>query len=309
MSRSASTLWRLAAHSLLACFLANAANKFFVADLDYEALHGFYARIFDFVGDAPDQYRILPLLPLKLLCGYLPFNTAVLLYNLVFGFLSLELLWALGRKASESRRYAVSILLAGAYIYCQYTGWRPDTMGLLFLACLTAWVAWRVRDRLLREGALVLLTVALAFARADIALALAAILAAYHVRSMPLRLVLPLLPVAVQALLQWHIFPQAAYYTQTVMLWDNLGGYYLLRNPATYLVLALLLIYRQPLWDFVRRLWKRYPIVCCVLLAYLGLVLVVGRLNEYRIYLPFLPFLLAYWNDFDPRHEKEADPV
>jgi hypothetical protein len=299
-----SILLRLAAHGLLACFLANAANKFFVVDLDFEAVQGFYARIFAFAGDAPDQYRILPLLPLKLLCAHMPFNTAVLLYNLAFGWLGLELLWAVQPKAGEGRRTAVSVLFAGAYIYTQYTGWRPDTMGLFCLAALTVWVAWHVRDRLLREGALVLLVLALAFARADVALAFAAVLAAYHVRSMSLRLLLPVLPVAVQVLLQWVLFPEAAYYSKTVMLWDNLGGYYLLRNPATYLILALLLLYGRPLWAFTRQLWERYPIVCGALLAYLGLVLVIGRLNEYRLYLPFLPLLLAYWNEFRPRDEK-----
>ncbi|MEM7039731.1 MAG: hypothetical protein AAF570_22345, partial [Bacteroidota bacterium] len=67
---------RLLFHALLAFFLANAANKFFVVDLEYEMENGFYARIFNFQGDAPDQYRILPLLPLKLLCDQLPFNHA-----------------------------------------------------------------------------------------------------------------------------------------------------------------------------------------------------------------------------------------
>lgn len=303
------TIWRLAVHALLACFLANAANKFFVADLDYEAAHGFYARIFDFHGDAPDQYRILPLLPLKYLCQHLPFNTAVLAYNLVFGFLGLELLWRMTPRLSTQGRYTISVVLAGTYSYAQYTGWRPDTMGLFCLAACTAWVAWHLRDRTLREGLLLVLVLALAFARADVALALAALLAAYHVRTMALRLLLPILPVLVQALLQWQLFPEAQYYTQTVMLWDNLGGYYLLRHPATYLLLALLMVYGRPLRAFVRQLWRRYPIVCGILLAYLGLVLVVGRLNEYRLYLPFVPFLLAYWNEFRPRHEKEADPV
>ena len=303
------TIWRLAVHTLLACFLANAANKFFVAELDYELANGFYARIFEFQGDAPDQYRILPLLPLKYLCQHLPFNTAVLVYNLFFGFVGLELLWRMTPRLTTQGRYTIAVLLAGGYIYTQYTGWRPDTMGLFCLAALTAWVAWHLRDRTLREGLLLLLVVALAFARADIALALAALLAAYHVRTMAIRLLLPVLPVLVQALLQWQLFPTATYYTKTIMLMDNLGGYYLLRNPATYLLLALLLIFARPLWAFAQHLWQRYPIVCGVLLAYLGLVLVVGRINEYRLYLPFVPFLLAYWNESRPRHEKEADPV
>jgi hypothetical protein len=302
------TIWRLAAHFLLACFLANAANKFFVADLDIEAIQGAYAKIFAGQGDAPDQYRILPLLPLSALCSWLPFNTAVLLYNVVFGFLTLELLWAIVPGVAEGRKYALSILFAGAYIYCQYTGWRPDTMGMVFLASMSAWAALRLPASAWRDGLLLLLVVALSFSRADMALALAVILSAYFLRTLPVRIALPLLPLGIQALLQWGIFPDARYYTKPVMIWDNLSGYYLVRNPATYLILAVLLIYRLPLLQFARFLWKLYPIVCLVLIGYLGLVLVVGRVNEYRLYLPFLPFIWAYWNQFR-HHEKEADPV
>lgn len=297
---------RLLVHILLAVFLANAANKFFVPDLEYEAIHHFYARIFAFQGDAPDQYRILPLLPLKVLCTALPFNSAVLIYNTVAAFLVFELLWLLMRGISDSRKYATNLILSATYIYFQYTGWRPDTLGLLLICTLTVLAADRIRDPLLRDGSLLLGTLAIAFSRADIALAFAAYFALYKVRSLPIRLLLPGLPVFIQLVLQTWVFPDAQYYTQTIMLWDNLSAYYIIRHPATYLIIALLILYARPLAAYALWIWKRYPGFCFIVLGYLGLILVVGRLNEYRLYLPFLPLLLTFWSERTRLHEKET---
>ena len=106
-------LLRIAVHILLAAFLANAANKFFVADLDYEFANGFYEKIFVGLGDAPDQYRILPLGPLKLLCGYLPFedpNTNKLYKKIMAGDFELPRI-----LTPLSKEMLKSILNAGFY--------------------------------------------------------------------------------------------------------------------------------------------------------------------------------------------------
>jgi hypothetical protein len=303
------TAQRILVHLLLAAFLANAANKFFVADLEYEATHGFYQRIFEFRGDAPDQYRILPLLPLKWITTVLPFNTAVLLFNAICAFLAFEVFARLMKRRLPWEILAANALFAVAYIYTQYTGWRPDTMGLVLLAAVTTWASQHIRDRSLRDLAILLGILALGFSRADLAFAFAAYFSIYKVRSGVIRLVLPILPVAIQALLQLYIFPEATYYTQTFMLMDNLSGYYLLRNPATYLILAAMAaFYRQILAHF-SWIWKQYPYFVWIFAGYLALVLVMGRVNEYRIFLPFWPILLTFWREARDVNEKKAGTV
>lgn len=291
-------IWiRLAFHGLLAFFLANAANKFFVADLEYELAHGFYARIFAGVGDAPDQYRLLPLIPLKAICDFLPFNHAVLVYNVAVGFLVLELFWWIMGGLPRRQKLLFQLLFAMGYIYCQYSGWRPDTLGLLAVAAAVVLPPWWTVDRPATYGLRLLQTVlllALAFSRTDIALVYGAFLAIYGTQSWAWRLTWLLAPVGVQLLLQLVLFPEASYYSKTVMLTDNLSGYFLVRHPATWLILAVLLVFGRHLRDFVRRTW-RFRWLYALLTGYLLLVLVIGRVNEWRLYLPFLPLLLSIW--------------
>lgn len=294
--RNKDLILRLAFHLLLAIFLANAANKFFIADLDFELENGFYARIFNFLGDAPDQYRILPLLPLKLLCSYIPFNHAVLLYNLFFAFLVFEMFWWLKGAAAQRDKMLFNLIFAGIYIYTQYTGWRPDTMGLMAAACGAMIAAKAFPIGPIRNFMLLLSILILSFSRADIALIFAIYLAFYELKSWPLRGLLILSPIAVQALLQFALFPDAQYYSETIMLMDNLSGYYFFRNPATYLIFAALIALWKPISTFFSSTFAKYRYFYLLMGAYLLLVLVIGRVNEYRLYLPFVPIFLVIAN-------------
>lgn len=308
------SLVRLSVHVLLAAFLANAANKFFVADLDYEFANGFYAKIFVGLGDAPDQYRILPLAPLKLLCNWLPFNHAVLLYNLLFSFLAFELFWRTMGGLPPAKKYAFNLLLALSYIFLQYSGWRPDTMGLLVVCGMLAFpglcipVGQPLPRSILRDTAITLLLISLAFSRSDVALLIGAFYAIYQTKSWPLRLLWLALPIAIQYCLQTYLFPDAEYYSDRIMLGANLSGYYFARHPGSYLLLALAIVYRRAILRFIRETWA-YRWYYLLLLGYLGLVLVVGRINEYRLYLPFVPILLVIWRENSNANGTEADPV
>lgn len=283
---------RLLVHLLLAFFLANAANKFFVADLEAEFATGFYHRIFAGVGDAPDQYRILPLLPLQALCTQLPFNTAVLIYNFVLAFVFFELLWRLRPDWSAKRRFGLHMLLGLLYIYCQYTGWRPDTMGLLVVAAAATLAAGAAREKL-RLPVILVGVAALAFCRADVALVFGVFFSFRYLTTWPLRLLVLLVPVAVQIGLQLGLFPDAVYYSKTLMLADNLSGYYFIRNPFSWMLIAAGIVYRQEILAFVRGTFWNNRYFYGAMAGYLVLVLVVGRLNEYRLYLPFVPLFIA----------------
>lgn len=298
---------RVIIHGLLAVFLANAANKFFVADLEYELEHGFYKAIFNFVGDAPDQYRVLPLIPLDWLCDFLPFNHAVLVYNFIFTFVVLELFLFILRPMAQKKIFAVALLFVLGYNLCQFSGWRPDTMGLLFFATLLVLPLKLAGNLLSRPAAQSLLTlglIGLAFCRADVAMVYAFFLAIYQNSHWTVRMIWLMLPVGVQILLQFVLFPDATYYSKTVMVMDNLSGYYLLRHPATYLIVAVVLLWGKQIKEFIQASWK-YKWFYFALVGYLGLVFVIGRLNEYRLYLPFLPLFFFIWNE-KYLHEKAS---
>lgn len=312
--KTRNTILRLAVHLLLAAFLANAANKFFVADLDYELANGFYAKIFEGVGDAPDQYRILPLGPLKLLCDYLPFNHAVLVYNLFFSFLVFELFWLIMGGLSRSKKFTFNALFGLFYIFAQYSGWRPDTMGLMLVSALLALPGIFLTGEnpnfksVSRSLAISLLLIGLAFSRADIALFFAVLFAIYQTKSWALRLLWVGIPLATQFVLQEFLFPEAEYYSEKIMLWANLSGYYFARHPASYLFLALILAFWKPIGRFLRSTWS-HRWFYLLLLGYLGLVLVIGRLNEYRLYLPFVPIFLVIWRDKELSHGTTTDSI
>ena len=284
---------RLVVHVLLAAFLANAANKFFIIDLKSELNNGVYQKIFEGVGVAPDQYRILPLLPLKFLCQHLVFNHAVLIFNSVCAFLVFEFFWWFMGKVETQRKYIFQVLFAVTYIYSQFMGWRPDTLALLLVCCAT--LSGR---QCLPEGSVgrllwaTLGLIALSFSRADIGLVYGLFLGLYETRNWALRVLWATIPIAGQLFLQYYVYPDAVYYTEVVMLWDNLSGYYLIRHPVTYLIAAILLLFWRPMANFMRQNWDYhwYFILC---LAYFVLVLFVGRLNEYRLYLPLVPIFFV----------------
>lgn len=294
---SGSNPWvRIFIHLLLAAFLANAANKFFVPDLEYEAANSFYAKIFEFHGEAPDQYRILPLLGIKVIEGFLPFNLAVMAFNFLTAFLCFELLFVMLRKASIQSRLTFNLILAGVYIYLQYTGWRPDTMGLLLVGILAILPGFSLPPGPLKQLLTLLGITALAFCRSDIAVVYGVFLAIYQSGPISVRLLFPVIPVVVQLALQFVIFKNAEYYTKPMMLWDNLGMKYLVRNPATWLIPVVILIYFRPITKFIQRSWNSFRFLYLLLAGYVILVLFVGRINEYRLYLPFVPLFIWAWD-------------
>jgi hypothetical protein len=281
---------RVLVHLMLAAFLANAANKFFVPDL--EADESRYRLIFQFIGEAPDQYRILPLLPLKALCSIWTWHTAVLVYNFALGFLCLEMFTPLLPWKGQHQRLAFSAVFSVAFIYLLYTGWRPDTLGLLLVCLAVCLLALRMKEGPVKDMAITLVLIALAFSRAEIAMAYGFVLALQGRRRWAMAVLWVGMAAGVQLLLSKVVFPKAQYTTDTVMLKANLSGYYLVRNPATWLILAMCLIWWKALSTYLKTSWKKFFYFYLAALGYVLLVLVIGRVNEYRLYLPFLPLLL-----------------
>jgi len=291
---------RIVFHLLLAVFTANAANKFFISDLDFELTHHFYQNIFAFHGKAPDQYRILPLLLLKYLWKGLqvirpgaPWNHAVLLFNFLSAFAVYEVFFLLGTAWSVRKRLMFNLMFAILFIYTLYTAYRPDTLCSL-LICLLTLVVW------LRTSATaihLLALTALAFTRADVALIYGVFWAFYCRKNWTYLLPGIIIPILIQVLLQKWIFPEAVYYTKPIMFWDNLGGFYLRYNPATYCIAATILLFWREISDFIRGNWKRHWVFFGLFIAYFALIFVFGRINEYRLYLPFVPLFWVVFHN------------
>ncbi|MEL6862845.1 MAG: hypothetical protein AAFP19_00435 [Bacteroidota bacterium] len=291
---------RFLIHMILAIFIANAANKFFIGDLEYEKEHQFYGRILEFRGDAPDQYRIIPLLGikvvwegLKLVKAHVPFSNALLVFNFFCAFGLLEFFYQLMGHHRVRIRILFNLLFASLYIYTQYTGWRPDTLGLLFL-CTAYCMYFPFARPGWRSAILQILGIlVLSFSRSDMALIYGCFVAFYFEQRVWLKVCLVALPIISQLLLQFIIFPEATYYTTPIMILDNLKLYYLVQNPASWLILAFLLIFYNRISRYMKRHIYDYPFFYLLVGAYFGLVFIMGRVNEYRLYLPFIPLFMV----------------
>jgi hypothetical protein len=301
MSRE--TFSKIFFHLLLAAFTALAANKFFTLDLEYEETYHFYQRIFEWKGDAPDQYRILPLLALKGIRYFLPFHHSVLLLNFACTFLLFECFFILLNGRSEKVKIYFNLGFAVLFIYTQYTGWRPDTLALLLICSFTVVWVKSVRNLPLRDFGLITLLIALSFSRADMAMIYALFFGYYALRNWPLRILAVLIPVGIQLLLQQVLFPNASYYTHFLMISDNLHGFYLVMNPGTWLLVAVGFIFRKEFFSFLQMDVKKNLYFYIVFTIYLLLIFTTGRLNEYRLYLPFVPLFLLLHGASDGKEE------
>ena len=175
-------------HGLLAYFTANAGLKFFLASLDSIVGRAFILRVFEFTGNAPDQYRILPFLGLKwtwqlwqLIVPGAELEKAILIFNTLFGWFVYEGFFRLNSNWTESRRLRFNFLFAVLYAYWLFQGWRPETLGF-FAVCLGNALLWQ------RRAAPVwcwLALLVLAFCRADTALVYALFYGAWARRPWP----------------------------------------------------------------------------------------------------------------------------
>jgi len=95
-----------------------------------------------------------------------------------------------------------------------------------------------------------------------------------------------------QGLLQWLIFPEAEYFSDVVMVQDNLSGRFLIASPLTWLFAGLALLFLPQIRTISRFAWQRYRITAVAVLGYVLTLFIVARPNEYRLFLPMLPVIL-----------------
>lgn len=249
-------------------------------------------------GRAPDQYRVLPYILIhgvNIISELTPLNIYGLrIPILVFDTLCLTLA-ALAIRATFPRatnQYFVWCLFL-IYPYLQFDGYRPISAFILLISVVNirAIMAARLQDN--NSTIWVLLVVlTLSFTRADVALLYAAVFVGATTATRSIKVVMLTIPLLAQLLLTQVLFPDSEYFSATVMLVENLRGVFLLGSPLTYLVLALLLYYRNEALLFCSKLFKELPIVAVALAGYVALLFIVAMPNEYRLFLPLLPIVL-----------------
>ncbi|MFP6827418.1 MAG: hypothetical protein VB977_15085, partial [Pseudohongiellaceae bacterium] len=137
-----------------------------------------------------------------------------------------------------------------------------------------------------------LLIFLMSFTRADVAILFAVSALGLANASMLLKICVAIVPLVVQVLLSTMIFSDAEYFSQLVMISDNLSLRFLASSPLTYFLIALLVGYWPSIINFIKQAAKTHVFVLVAMCGYVVTLFVIARLNEYRLFLPFLPLVL-----------------
>jgi hypothetical protein len=249
-------------------------------------------------GRAPDQYRVVPYLLIGLIqdaINSLPgidveLRYPVLIFDSVFLYLSVMSI----RKHFDSiGGQSIQWFLLLIYPFLMFDGYRPTASFILFLSIHIV-VFMRNANAGNKKAwfPFTLLIVLMSFTRADVAILFAVSALGLANASMLLKICVAIVPLAVQVLLSTVIFSDAEYFSQLVMISDNLSLRFLASSPLTYFLIALLVGYWPSIINFIKQVAKTHVFVLVAMCGYVVTLFVIARLNEYRLFLPFLPLVL-----------------
>ncbi len=288
---------REAAGALILAYFASYTTSliFFSHPADLEVCH----RVVHFAGPAPDQYRIVPYLIIRLFADVASLRLgqigalklAVLAFNMVFLFLALVLLKSIAENVPDNVLWGLLTGFCMAYPICMFAGPRPVTSFYVFVVALYLYF-FAAAGRL--STGLVASYVVLAFSRPDLALmtclaTLPLFPSSQKAAALPLFLIIPL---GAHLVTSKILFPHAQYYCPKIMLLHNLSPSMILFTPAAVLLIGIGFLFRTSLAAYFSRTWAAYPSFYWAMGLYFLATMVVGRISEWRLYLPFAPLLL-----------------
>ena len=253
-------------------------------------LPGFEALIV-FSGSAPDQYRVAPYILIDAIRDALNLVTLrvpIVIFESLFVFLSV---FSIRKHFDVGQKMLWCLLLI--YPFLMVGGYRPITSFILFLSIQLV-VSMRNADSGQRNAWLVfaILIAVMSFTRADVAFLIAVAAFGLQGASYWSKGCIAAIPLVAQFLLSTVIFPEAEYYSQLIMIADNLSLIFLLVSPLTYLFIGLLLFYWDAVLAFFKFSAQNNRIILAAMVGYVAVLLVIARPNEYRLLLPFLPLVL-----------------
>lgn len=279
---------------LLSAFAAFAAYRLHIEGFEQVVGEGLEA-IINGTGRAPDQYRILPYLILSLLRDSLSpvfgndWKPAIHIFETLSLFAAVVLL----NRISVTFRStpAIGIVLLLIYPYLMFDGVRSIAAFIFLFSCILINFS-KPNLSVLQKIAFYFVLIAFSFTRADIALLVGLICSIYMMQSIAEKLLTAAIPLGVQAFLNFIMFPEAEYYSNLVMISDNISLSYLANNPTTYLLAGLTVFYWAHVKSFIAYLARDEKIILLLIMGYVLTVCIIGRPNEFRLFLPIFPVVL-----------------
>jgi hypothetical protein len=301
---------------------------------------GIWMDVVSGTGNAPEQYRIGVVDTGYFLARHLhlAMRHSLALLDVVAGLIAVFALFLVLRRSAVYRKAGVAVQWFGVASFVLlvqfYLAWllwyqRPETLptaAMLALALLLLTVKLPLPERagrMVTVVGLLLLAVAQGFVRADVGFALHMGILVVCLTSVGKGFALPrgvqagtslvavLLTLGIQYELMKRVYPQANYGdTQVLQLFFNL------KSPSGYLPF---LLFMMPLgWTIVMLVRRRYQAgaaesgMLTAAIIFMGMWVMVGRIKEVRIFLPFalaltpLTVELAMQRFLPAREESEA---
>ena len=284
---------------LLSAFAAFASYRLHLEGFEEVVGNGLNA-IIDGTGRAPDQYRILPYKILSFIRTLMSPWVGLQWKYPVLIFESLSLFGAVyflrGLSANYRKNHIFLTMLLLIYPYLMFDGVRSTASFILLLSSATVFLFNHATPSVSMKVGFYSTLILFSFTRADIALLIGLVCSVYMSFVLWEKFIVVGIPIIVQLLLSNTIYPGAKYYSELIMVTDNLSLLYFINNPTTYLLAALAIFYWERIRELVTHLHAENRFVLIIIAGYILTVFVIGRPNEYRLFLPLLPVILLIAN-------------
>ena len=284
------------------CFFGSSFAAFASYRLHLEGIEEFAFPILDaiveFEGRAPDQYRILPYLLLSATRQFLElffqqdigWKYPIILFETLSLFLASISLTLIMRR--NEHKVLVLLLLFLCFPFLMFDGIRATASFILLLSAsmlLLCNYPAIVKTKVL----FFFLLLAFSFTRADVALLVGLIASIYLRFSIVEKIIVALIPLIIQYLLITFIFVDAEYFSELIMIGDNISLVYFAGNPMSYLLIGLVIFFWEKTRGLISELIKNQPMVFILMVGYIGVIFIIGRPNEYRLFIAYLPIVLT----------------
>lgn len=252
-----------------------------------------FVQILEGVGAAPDQYRLLQNHLMGVLYIFLDFHwtvasfTALSLAGTVYLFLTTGF-----PTTTQREKQCLAVVLTLLYSVVMYPASRGDTAFILLLSLGLA-----ISIEANRKSAFVALLGLMTLTRGDLALFVVffAFLWKQDTWSRRAWILLLMMPLVVQAVLQFAIFPEARYYVEVIVAWRNFELNTIASTPVFVFAAGVFLLFVPEVRDFLQW-WVRRPLRDIGILVLFGgyavSVFTVALVEETRLFLPLAPFVL-----------------
>lgn len=279
----------------LSFFASYATSLIFFINKDYLQ---FYKSILEFHGAAPDQYRIVPYLLMKPMTSVFSLKSTIVIFNTIFLFMSFFILSKSIKNINTSILFIIFTGFSMFYPLAMFSGPRPVTSFYIFLISLYFFIFSKEKKLTL---SLVAVYIILSFSRPDLGMVVLISTIFYMNKKYHIfkYILLFLLPIMSHLLMSQVIFPDAVYYCKKIMFYDNISLQFFKNTPGTYLIIAVFLLFSQSINQMFKLTISKYKYFYLAITLYLLTILIVGRLNELRLYLPFFPIVIYMIDNYN----------